>query len=74
MGAVQKSRTTTGPASTGSRTHRAWPTFVTGELNGVNPFVDTGQDGSRVRAYRVRPLALDGRMLNFSKATADGGP
>ena len=40
----------------------------------MNAFVDTGQDGSRVRAYRVRPLALDGRMLNFSKATADGGP
>jgi hypothetical protein len=32
------------------------------------------QDGARVGACRIRPLALDGRMLNFSKATADGGP
>lgn len=47
---------------------------MTGGLDGVNAFLDTGQDGARVGACRIRPLALDGRMLNFSKATADGGP
>ena len=45
---------------------------MTGGLDGVNAFVDTGQDGAKFGAYRVRPFSvgeMDKRLVALIKLT-----